>query len=96
MRKYQGDGRPRFPLGKVTMTDKAGKVLTFNDVLDGLRSHANGEWGLVTEEEWWDNELSLVQGYQVNSVHLASNGKRFWVVTSGDRSLTTIMLPSDN
>lgn len=71
-------------------------MLTFTDALNGLRSHASGEWGLMPEEEWWDNEFSLVQGHQVTSIHLASNGKRFWIVTEADRSATRILLPSEN
>ncbi len=71
-------------------------MLTYLDALNGLRSHANGEWGLLPMEEWWENELSVEHGYQVSSVHLASNGKRFWIVTEADRSVTTIMLPSES
>lgn len=90
------DGRPRFPLGRIRVTCKAMAMLTFADALNGLRSHANGEWGLLMQEDWWENELSLAHGHEVTSIHLASNGKRFWIVTTGDRSLTTIMLPSDH
>jgi hypothetical protein len=90
------EGRPRFPLGRIGITCKARAALTFSDALQGLRSHASGDWGLLAEEDWWNNENSLVEGNQVTSVHLASNGKRFWIVTAADRTATTIMLPSDN
>lgn len=90
------EGRPRFPLGRIGITGKARALLTFSDALHGLRSHASGDWGLLTEEDWWDNEVSLTEGHQVTSVHLSSTGKRFWIVTAADRSSTTIMLPSDN
>jgi hypothetical protein len=90
------EGRPRFPLGRIAITGKARALLTFSDALHGLRSHASGDWGLLTEEDWWDNEVSLTEGHQVTSVHLSSTGKRFWIVTAADRSSTTIMLPSDN
>lgn len=96
MKKRQMDGRPRFPLGRIVVTAKALEMLTFVDALSGLRSHACGEWGLLTYDEWWDNELSLMQGYQVTSVHLAANGKRFWVITEADRTMTRIKLPSES
>ena len=89
------DGRPRFPLGRVRMSKKARESLTYADALNGLRSHAIGEWGLLSDDEWWENELSLRQGYQLMSIHLASNGNRFWIVTEADRSLTTIRLPTE-
>lgn len=90
------DGRPRFPLGRIEITCKARATLTFLDALNGLRSHANGDWGLLPIEEWWENELSIHDGHEVHSVHLASNGKRFRIVTQADRSATTIMLPSES
>ncbi|MGE3239516.1 MAG: type I restriction endonuclease subunit M [Pirellulales bacterium] len=96
MKQYKLDGRPRFPLGRISVSAKALEMLTFADALGGLRSHACGEWGLMSAEDWWENELSLAQGYQVTSIHLAANGKRFWVVTEADRTATTIKLPSEN
>jgi hypothetical protein len=53
-----------------------------------------GDWGEVVEDDWWENDLSLEEGYRLVSAYTSSAGTPFWVITEADRSVTTVLLPS--
>jgi len=40
----------------------------------------------------WRNEVSLLNGYRLLSAYRTKIGERLWVLTEGDRSITTILL----
>ncbi len=40
-----------------------------------------------------DNEWSLQNGWRLLSSYRMSNGKRFWIITEADRSVTAFLLP---
>ena len=42
-----------------------------------------------------ENELSLVGGFSLLSAYTFSNGTRIWIITEVDRSVTTLLLPSE-
>ena len=60
-----------------------------------LRRHASGDWGEVDAEDAKENELSVVQGFRILSAYRTSKGVRLWIITEADRSVTTLLLPSD-
>ena len=84
----------RFPLGDIVITANAEATLDPTDVRQGLSRHAAGDWGEVSAESKEDNDLSLEQGHRVMSVFL-SGGRRFWIITEADRSVTTVLMPED-
>ena len=49
----------------------------------------------MDDEDWEANEVGLAHGERLFSVYLSSRGQKFYVITEWDRSLTTILLPSD-
>jgi hypothetical protein len=57
--------------------------------------HASGDWGDVCEEDWQENELALENGFRLFSVYHLGDGTKIWIITEADRSVTTILLPSE-
>lgn len=85
----------RFPLGRVVITANAERELVHDDVAAALNRHAAGDWGECGTEDWNENELSLREGFRLFSVYRDRLGLKFWIITEADRSVTTILLPSD-
>jgi hypothetical protein len=84
-----------FALGQTVITSAAMEVLTNQDVLTALSRHARGDWGDLCEEDRKENEFSLREGFRLFSVYHTPIGKKFWIITEADRSVTTVLLPSD-
>jgi hypothetical protein len=84
-----------FPLGQTVITAHARDVLHPADVPTAMSRHASGDWGDMCDADWKENELSLVQGFQVLSVYRDRNGVKFWIITEADRSATIVLLPED-
>jgi hypothetical protein len=59
-----------------------------------LRRHAAGDWGDVDRHDASENNAALVLGERILSAYKTPHG-RVWIITEGDRSATTILLPSD-
>lgn len=83
-----------FPLGDIVITANAQSILTGIQIVNGLARHASGVWGDVSEEDAHANDEALRQGLRILSVY-GQGDRRFWIITEADRSLTTILMPSD-
>lgn len=84
----------KFPLGQLVITANAAARLDTVAVHEGLRRHASGDWGDVCPEDASENELSLKEGFRLLSVY-GTGERRFWIITEGDRSVTTVLMPED-
>lgn len=89
------DRRERFPLGHVVATATAAATLDQDSILAGLRRHAAGDWGELDDHDRHANEVALRDGDRLFSVYRDSRGTRFYIITEGTRSLTTVLLPED-
>lgn len=85
----------RLQLGRVVATPGALAHLNQEDVLECLRRHASGDWGEVCEDDRKENELSVREGFRVISVYFDRRGEKFWIITEADRSVTTVLLPTE-
>ena len=70
-------------------------MLTTDDVLTALCRHLGGDWGDVCDEDGMTNDSALQCGARLFSVYHAEDGTKFWIITEWDRSITTILLPSE-
>jgi hypothetical protein len=85
----------KFALGRVVATPAALEALPLDDINAALGRHHRGDWGDVGAEDHAENELSLNEGFRLFSVYHGSNGTKFYIITEHDRSVTTVLLPSD-
>ena len=81
---------PLFPLGKVVATP--GAMALAVDFRPYLAMHQCGFWGNVPPEDWQENDLSVKEGFRIQSAYVVPNG-RFWIITEHDRRRTSILLP---
>ena len=86
------DPKPKFWLGKFSMTDEASRALDMEDVLIALRRHHNGDWGDVCAEDWQDNDEALTEGFRLFSVYHDRKDVKFWIITEADRKVTNVEL----
>jgi hypothetical protein len=84
-----------FPLGQIVATANASRTLDPADIAKALARHAACDWGDCGREDWQENELSLKEGFRLFSVYHAANGRKFWIITEADRSVTTVLMPED-
>ena len=85
----------KFQPGRIVVTRTAVEVLLPCDMFSALARHLQGDWGVVDEDDWEANEVGLAEGERLLSVYRSSNDVKFYLITEFDRSLTTILLPSD-
>jgi hypothetical protein len=86
--------QPRFPLGKIYATP--GAIALDVDLIKFLRRHHCGDWGeQLCADDIEANEQALVHGARLLSCYLTDAGERLYIITEHDRSMTTILLPSE-
>ncbi|MEH1019570.1 type I restriction endonuclease subunit M [Acinetobacter baumannii] len=85
-----------FALGQVVTTKNAVEFMNQHGIipLDLLYRHQHGDWGDLNESDRESNEQALIEDHRIFSSYKFSNEK-VWVITEADRTLTTILLPSD-
>ena len=87
--------RPKFALGEVVATAQAVATLTPADMQLALQRHVSGDWGKIGKVDRQANEQALLASSRLLSVYQSFAGVKFWVITEADRSVTTVLLPSD-
>jgi hypothetical protein len=87
--------KTKFPLGQTVATANAIASVPADEILVALSRHVQGDWGDVGEEDRKENELSLTRGFRLLSVYHTQAGVKFWIITEADRSVTTVLMPSD-
>ena len=85
----------KLPLGQTVATPGVLAELTRPDIWKALRRHECGDWGVVDDEDKAANDAALVNGSRVLSAYRSANGVKFWIITEWDRSVTTVLLPSE-
>ena len=86
-----------FPLGQIVATPGALHVLErcHAEPRALLSRHQIGDWGELCPADRDENELSVKQGFRILSNYPVGADERLWVITEADRSVTTILLPSE-
>ena len=88
---------PLFPLGQIVATPGAMESLKAagQDPLELLLRHVAGDWSELDEHDRRENKLSVEKGFRILSAYTLDTGEKVWVITEADRSVTTILLPSE-
>lgn len=87
---------PLFRLGQIVATRGVLKHLEHHGIQADpyLRRHVRGDWGNVPPEDALANERAVEHGARILSSYEAA-GQRVWVITEADRSVTTLLFPSE-
>ena len=90
-------GVVRFPLGQTVITPGAEDAFEIagQTAIEFLRRHMSGDWGELSDDDVKENEFSLKEGLRLLSAYQTGKGQKIWIITEGDRSATTILLPSE-
>jgi hypothetical protein len=95
--------RPSFDLGQVVATPGALEATTDEQRRHYLARHSIGDWGYVCREDCDANDKAVQNGGRILSAHPINLGKpckgfgenTLWIITEGDRSVTTLLLPDE-
>ncbi len=88
---------PLFPAGQIVATPGALALLeqVHKSPLEFLSRHLRGDWGDLCQDDKAENELSLKYGFRLVSSYQITEAENLWVITEADRSVTTLLLPTD-
>lgn len=89
---------PKFELGQIVATPGALQAIRSSGQTPSqfLRRHVNGDWGEHLDgHDYKQNQIALREGGRLLSAYQTRKGEDLWVITEGDRSATTILLPSE-
>ena len=82
-------------LGAVYTTPGALEKVPETVIYEALKRHRHGDWGCLDRKDRASNNRAVKSGGRLLSEYLAPDGTKFWILTEADRSLTTVMLPTD-
>jgi predicted transcriptional regulator len=87
-------------IGQILMTKGVTKLARENKrfaafVRRSLDRYRKGDWGEITDEEKRLNDLSEEKGHLVFSSYESEGFPEIWIITSADRSYSTVMFPDE-
>lgn len=88
---------PKFQLGRTVMTRGVHALVAsgqFNP-LPFLLRHARGDWGDLCDEDVKSNNQALRLEGRLMSSYKVGEMLILWIITEWDRSVTTLLLPSE-
>lgn len=88
---------PRFSPGMIVATAGVQALIESNALHPQpyLLRHLHGDWGDVPPEDWEQNQCALELGNRLLSVYHLTDEVTLWIITEGDRSVTTLLLPDE-
>lgn len=98
MSSAQNLSMPLFQHGKLVMTCGISNLIEQGllDPLPYIHRHLRGDWGDLSEEDRRANEAALKHQDRLFSSYQINPQLELWVITECDRSVTTLLLPSEN
>jgi hypothetical protein len=88
---------PRFDLGQVVATPGALAALEQHQIspLTLISRHVSGDFGDIDQEDWQTNLAALRYGQRIVSAYTLAPDTVIWAITEGDRSTTSLLMPSE-
>lgn len=92
--------KSRFETGKIVVTRGVMDAMVEKQsfaafVCRSMARHRRGDWGDISTDDKFENELSLDQGFRLLSAYESKGLPRIWIITEADRSSTTVLFPGD-
>ena len=101
----------KFPLGQIVATPGALELLqeTGFSAAALISRHVHADWGDVCDEDRAENDFAITHHIRILSCYRLVDAERLaatprdkrsslptlWIITEADRSVTTLLLPSD-
>lgn len=85
----------KFSSGQIVGTAGAYEALALQEIIPALLRHMRGDWGDLETEDKEANDQALIDGSRLLSAYHSAKGIKFWIITEWDRSVTTVLLPSE-
>ena len=87
---------PLFALGQIVATPTVLEHLEKHgiDARDYLNRHLRGDWGEVPKADAAENDFALTRRLRLLSSYTVAK-ERIWILTEADRSVTTMLFPSE-
>lgn len=87
----------RFPLGQIVATPGALRLLEHHGIgpMLLLARHVQGDWGMVPPDDQIANDKALQYGGRILSSYTLGTNDVLWIITEHDKSMTTILCPSE-
>lgn len=94
---------PKFSLGHIVMTRGVEQAIGNHPEGKGMEElykiifsrHVQGDWGDLDQHDVQVNQEALQSGERLFSTYQLADGTKIYVITEGDRSVTTALLPSE-
>lgn len=85
-----------FPRGQVVVTPGIVELVDgdYSPIIKFLARHQSGDWGLIDPEDAETNRQAVRLGNRILSAYMHKDTK-IWIITESDRSVTTVLLPSE-
>lgn len=64
-------------------------------VSQSVQRHANGDWGDLSDFDKSLNDSALTDGTRILSAYEHPTFPKIWIITEADRSVTTVLFPSE-
>ena len=88
----------RFSPGQVVMTAGVDELVRQGRLnpTPYLRRHLHGDWGDLCDDDWQLNDAALKSSEdRLFSSYQVTPNLKLWIITEWDRSVTTLLLPSE-
>ena len=88
----------RFPTGQLVMTAGVDALVRQGQLNPSpyLRRHISGDWGDLDDYDRRQNDAALLSGEdRLFSSYQVEPDLKLWIITEWDRSVTTLLLPSE-
>lgn len=88
-----------FELGQIVMTKSISVKVSQNtkfqlQIINALMKYTEKDWGIVSENDKQANDWGLENEDRILAAYETCEGE-IWIITEWDRSVTTILFPSD-
>ncbi|MEO1236965.1 MAG: hypothetical protein AAFX76_09280 [Planctomycetota bacterium] len=84
-----------FKTGRTVATRGVAAELTALQMQQLLFRHTTGDWLELSEDDREQNRLAVKNGLRILSSYAITADLTVWVITEWDRSVTTLLLPSE-
>ena len=86
-----------FPLGQIVATPGALELLSRHSLspMTFIERHVTGDWGCLDPEDVLENQRAVKCGNRILSAYEITGKDRLWCITEWDRSVTTLLMPSE-